>query len=189
MPSQETNHTRASSGAYSLSLRPVPADPTTKLATEDHFLERLEAEVERALRYPQQFSILLLAPDRDDLTADDLLPLARLLRNNVRSIDLVARLRGSRFGLLLPHTGREATVLADRIVRTVCCQLTVREQQVTISSGVAAFPANGRSSADLFCAAEEALEEAQEQGGNRYIRSQPSSRGNGRFPASAHQGG
>jgi diguanylate cyclase (GGDEF)-like protein len=176
----EAAPTRPASGAYSLSLRPAPADPTTKLATEAHFLERLEAEVERACRYPQQFSILLLAADRHDLPADDVISLAKLLRGNVRSIDLVASLRGSRFGLLLPHTGREAGVLAERIVRTVASRVAVEDAPLTISTGIACFPNNGRSCEELLFAAEEALDEASRQGGNRFVRSQAAPRTNGR---------
>lgn len=182
-----SEHTRAASGAYSLSLRPAPADPTTKLPTEQYFLERLNQEVERARRYPQQFSILLLAADQGDLAGAELGALARLLRANVRSIDLVARLRGTRFGLLLPHTGREAAVLAERILKTISARLAAADQPVTVSIGIGAFPANGQSPEELLSAAEEALQEAYREGGNRYLRSQPAARGNGPAPAPARQ--
>jgi len=181
----EGEQTRAASGAYSLSLRPAPADPTTKLATEGHFMERLQAEVERARRYPQQFSVLLLAPDHSDLGEENLVALAKLLRGNVRSIDLVASLRGERFGLLLPHTGREAGVLADRIVRTVCARLVAEERPLMVSMGIACFPTNGRSCEDLLFAAGEALEDALRQGGNCIVRSQAAPKANGRAPAPA----
>jgi diguanylate cyclase (GGDEF)-like protein len=182
---EASEQTRAASGAYSLSLRPAPADPTTKLAAESHFMERLDAEAERARRYPQQFSVVLVAPDCSDLDGDCLVALAKLLRGNVRSIDLVASLRGSRFGLLLPHTGREAGVLAERIVRTAAARLTVGDQPLTVSTGVASFPANGRSSEELLFAAGEALQEALRQGGNRFVRSQIAPKANGRAPAPA----
>jgi len=177
-------HTRAASGAYSLSLRPTVTDPATKLATEGYFLERIQQEVERARRYPQQFAILLLSPDREELSPDDCAALARLVRGNVRSIDLVARLRGMRFGLLLPHTGREAGVLAERIIRTIATRLAEGDQSLTASIGIAAFPTNGRSSEDLLFFAEEALAAARGQGGNCYVRAQSPEK-NGRAPATA----
>jgi diguanylate cyclase (GGDEF)-like protein len=152
---------------------------------ESHFLERLEAEAERARRYPQQFSVVLVAPDRADLDSDHLISLAKLLRSNVRSIDLVASLRGSRFGLLLPHTGRESGVLAERIVRTAAARLAVGDEPLTVSTGVASFPTNGRSSEELLFAAGEALQEASRQGGNRFVRSQLPPKANGRAPAPA----
>lgn len=165
----------APSVTYSLSARPAPSDPTTKLATEAYFLDRLSQEVERARRYPQQFSVLVLAPDAD-LSDEARLSLARLLRANVRSIDLVASLREGQFGLLLPHTGREAAVLADRIVRTVPSRLKAEAGPCTVSIGVAVFPTEGRSAEALLSAAEEALGEARNQGGDRYLRLQAAAR-------------
>lgn len=157
--------------AYSLSSRPTPADPNTKLATQSHFLDRLCQEVARAQRYPQQFSLLLIMADAG-LRDDARLALATLLRTNVRAIDLVASLPGSRFALLLPHTGREATVLADRIVRTAASRLTAGDGPCTVSIGVAVFPTDGGSVEELLSAAEESMREAHRQGGERYLRLQ-----------------
>lgn len=183
--SEEEELPREPMGAYSLSLRPSPSDPLTNLATESHFVERIAQETERASRYPQQFSILLLEPD-DSGPHDELLPaLSRLLRSNVRSIDLLARLTGARFGLLLPHTGREACVLAERIVRTVHSRLEGPDGSLTISTGVAVYPTNGRNTVELTSAAEEALSEAQRQGGNCYVRANRVARGKGQ-PQTAH---
>jgi RNA polymerase sigma-B factor len=166
--------TRAPSGAYSISLRPAPTDTATKLATQAHFLERIDQEATRALRYPQQFSILLVEPDQEDISQEELQSLAVLLRTNVRCIDLVARLPGARFGILLPHTGREASVLAERIVRTVAARLQGRDRPITASTGVAVFPTNGRSPEQLVSAADGALAAARRQGGNCSLRAQSS---------------
>lgn len=162
----------AEPSAYSLSMRPRPADSLTKVATEAHLLERIEQEVTRASRYPQQFSVALVEPDSPETEGEQLVDLARLLRTNVRSIDLVARVRGSRFGLLLPHTGREAAVLADRICRTIAARLGDGGRELTASAGFAVFPTNGRTTEALIGAAEEALEAAQQQGGNCAVRAE-----------------
>ena len=164
------------SATYSLSSCPAPADPATKLAPESYFLERLGQEVERARRYPQQFSVLLLEADAE-LTDDELFVLARLLRTNVRTIDLAARLPGTRFGLLLPHTGREAAVLADRLVRAVSSRLKRGEGPCTVSLGLSVFPTDGRSVEGLLSAAQESLGEARRQGGDRYLRLQAAPKG------------
>ncbi len=162
--------------AYSISFRPAPTDRVTKLATADYFRERLDQELARAQRYPQQFSLLLIAPDQK-LPDDTLAALARLLQTNIRSIDLAARLTGSLFGMLLPHTGREAGILAERLVRTVAARMkTARTQEgeetagVTVTIGFAVYPTNGRSVEAMWRSAEQALEEAQGEGGNRYLR-------------------
>ncbi len=158
-----------------LEAPPLPGavDPTTRMATEGYFLERLSQEVERARRYPQQFSVLLVEPDAGAGGDDTRTALARFLRTNVRNIDLVAFLRGQQFGLLLPHTGREATVLAERIVRNVAGRLPAGESGSTVSIGVSVFPTNGRTTEGLLSAAEEALGEARREGGNRFSRLQP----------------
>jgi len=170
--SRRADDTRVPAGAYSLSMRPTSVDGTTKLPTQHHFLERIDQEVSRATRYPQQFSVMVVEPDGRDLAEDAPATLARLLRSNVRSIDLVARLSGDRFGLLLPHTGREAGVLADRIVRMVAARLQGPGGPLTVSGGYAVFPTNGRTTESLMAAVQSALSEAQQEGGNRCLRAQ-----------------
>ena len=157
---------------YSLSARPAPADPLTKLATEEHFVNRVAREVSRARRYPQQFAVLLLEPDAEDLRDADHVALAHLLRNTVRSVDLVARLRGLRFGLLLAHTGRESSVLAERLLRTVAGRLKISDKPLTISIGLAVFPTDGRDTVAMLAAAEQALVEARHAGGDQHVRLQ-----------------
>lgn len=154
----------------------APVDPVTKVTSEEHFLERLGQELERARRYPQQFAVVLLESDRPGLTDDDHVALARLLRTNVRSIDLVAGLRAYQFGLLLPHTGREAAVLADRLVKTTASRLTIEDGPHTISIGFGVYPTDGRSAEGLLSAAEEALAEARRQGGNCFVRARGAER-------------
>ncbi len=162
---------------YSLSLRPAPTDGVTNLPAEHQFLDRLAQEVARATRYPQQFSLILTEPDNGAPGEQEMLSLARLLRTNVRSIDLVARLSHARFALLLPHTGREAGVLAERIVRTVAARLNGPDQGLTVSAGYAVFPTNGRTMEDLISAVEDALAEARQGGGNRSIRAEKPAQG------------
>jgi len=199
MAASASDGTPSEGDAYSISFRPAPTDPLTKLATHAYFLDRLTQELARARRYPQQFSLLLIAPDQK-LPDPDLSALARLLHTSVRSIDLVARLTGDRFGLLLPHTGREASVLADRLVHTVASRLKrgagsqpatdaageVEPSQlpITVAIGFAVYPTNGRSPEAIWESAEEALREAHQQGGNRYLRG-AAAVNNGPAPATA----
>jgi RNA polymerase sigma-B factor len=157
---------------YSLSLRSAPTDGVTNLPTGHQFLDRVAQEVARATRYPQQFSLILTEPDNGDPGEQEMLSLARLLRTNVRSIDLVARLSHARFALLLPHTGREAGVLAERIVRTVAARLNGPAQELTVSAGYAVFPTDGRTMEDLVSAVEDALAAARQEGGDRSIRAE-----------------
>jgi RNA polymerase sigma-B factor len=164
---------------YSLSARTSPTDPVTKVADEGYLIDRIEQEVMRASRYPQQFAVVLVEPDWEEVDRDALVELSRLLRSNCRSIDLVARLGRYRFGLLLPHTGREASVLSERICRTAAAKLAISGRPLTASSGFAVFPTNGRTTEDLLAAAAGALLEAKEQGGGRSLRAEPIAPGGG----------
>jgi RNA polymerase sigma-B factor len=170
---QTEQDARERADGYSISMRPAPADPATHLATGAQLVERVEQEVQRASRYPQQFALLLVEPDQDELDDGQLVSLAQLLRTNIRSIDLAARMTARRFGLLLPHTGRESSVLAERIVRTVDARLGGAEARLTVGVGLAVFPANGRTGDELLSSAELALAGARAQGGNRHVRAQP----------------
>jgi diguanylate cyclase (GGDEF)-like protein len=158
--------------AYSISMRPAPTDPVTKVATDGCLVERADQEVMRASRYPQQFSVVLVEPDIGKLDAEALVELAKLLRANCRSIDLVARMGRTRFGLLLPHTGREASVLSERVCRMVASRLSCGHGPLTVSVGFAVFPTNGRTTEELLTMAEEALGEARRQGGNCSLRAE-----------------
>jgi len=177
LESEREEETRGPGEAYSLSLRPAPTDAATKLPTQHQFLDRVAQEVTRATRYPQQFSVILVEPDGESMEENEVAALARLLRANVRSIDLVARLSGPCIGLLLPHTGREAGVLAERIVRTVASRLNGPECSLTVSTGYAVFPADGRTTEDLLSAAEHAVADARQQGGNCSVRAEGPGRG------------
>jgi RNA polymerase sigma-B factor len=191
---------RSLSGAYSLSARPAPSDPLTKLATRDYLLDRLGQEVERARRYPQQFSLLLVAPDQE-LTEEQFVALARVLRTNVRSIDVVARMGEYHsqasapprpcLCLLLPHTGRETAVLAQRLVAAVSARAPLggpstpeepaegegATASASVSIGYAVYPTDGRTSERLLSATAQALSEAQREGGARVVRAQPAANG------------
>ncbi len=191
---QDPSPSRLPASGYSLSARPSPLDPTTSVAPESVLLDRLAQEVARASRYPQQFSLLLLQPDRPavppptrEAESSMVADIARLLRANCRSIDLVARLTGHgrmaqparegavpTFALLLPHTGREASVLADRICRTVAARFSGNIQssseKLTVSVGFAVFPTDGHTADDLLSSAHEALLQASREGGNRSLR-------------------
>src|SRR5208282_237168 len=78
------------------------------------------------------------------------------LRSGSRSIDMPARFGGDEFALILPESGeQEATQAAMRI-----CERLARDGQeppITVSVGVAVYPAHGTSIEKLLGAADRAL--------------------------------
>lgn len=89
------------------------------------------------------------------LMGDEALKLiARLIRQNIRSTDLVARWGGEEFVVLLPGTDiDQAARIAERI-RTVIQQSPIRDRELeanmTISLGVAGYPGTASSPSDLL---------------------------------------
>lgn len=93
------------------------------------------------------------------------------IRRQVRDADTVARLGGDEFVVVQAIGGeQEATRLADRLVRAFTVPLTVSGQQVflTVSVGVALYPADGMSVDDLLRAVNTALHQAKAGGRGRF---------------------
>jgi diguanylate cyclase (GGDEF)-like protein len=85
-----------------------------------------------------------------------------------RRIDQAARIGGEEFALLTPGTGtREALLIADRLRVAVAALDVLPAQGVTVSAGLAAWPADGHDGDALRRAADEALYRAKAAGKNR----------------------
>lgn len=105
---------------------PARARPSPELRTLPGRLDwyaALARESVRAARYGRPAAVLIveLIPDRPGQDIDPWLrtlagPIARALRQDSRETDLVARVSGARFQMLLPETDRDgAARLADRV--------------------------------------------------------------------------
>jgi len=98
---------------------------------------------------------------------------AALLRGSFRASDVVARYGGEEFLIVLPETERDAAL--DRLRRfhrdfatsPVPLPGTAGEVEPTLSLGVAAYPQDGRTAADLLARADERLYAAKQAGRNR----------------------
>ncbi len=118
-------------------------DGLTGCAVHRVFWERFEEEVHRSLRHSHALSFLLIDVDEfksvndtyGHLVGDHVLAgVGAALRAQVRTFDLVGRLGGDEFGVLMPDTEPGAAVaLAQRIRRDALGGLEV---PVTLSIGV-----------------------------------------------------
>lgn len=157
-------------------------DPLTQLFNRRAFLERLTVELDRARRYGHTLSLLVVDVDHfkqindtaGHLAGDRVLgDIGGMLQRAVRAVDLVARYGGEEFVVLLPETPLEGAVLfAERLRELLERQMFVGRGdevvQLTVSVGVATFPATHVHSADdLFARADEALYRAKQQGRNK----------------------
>ena len=101
-------------------------DNLTRLYNRRYFDSRLEEELSRASRYESPLSVLFIELQGYDqigrafgtLRAEETLrQAADIIRSTVRKADIVTRFDACTFGLVLPHTGVQAEVVAARLVR------------------------------------------------------------------------
>ncbi|MBI5561022.1 MAG: diguanylate cyclase [Deltaproteobacteria bacterium] len=159
-------------------------DPLTSLYNHNFFYTRLEEEVERAMRYSTHLSLIMM--DVDDFkrindtyghrTGDRVLKeVAALIQKSVRKVDMVARYGGEEFAVVMPQTPLDgASEEAERIRRLISGHSYgdvenggLRDEEITVSLGVAAYPHKKIESAgDLVNQADRALYEAKNSGKN-----------------------
>lgn len=159
-------------------------DALTGVANRAHFDRRIHAEFERARRYKRPLSVALIDVDRfkqfNDVhghpTGDTVLvTVAAILNRQVRHSDVLARYGGEEFAFLLVETGLEgAHHKIDLIRRTVAATVLDlpddREpSHLTISAGIATFPADGNSVDLLIAVADDRLLLAKRSGRDRVV--------------------
>jgi two-component system cell cycle response regulator len=157
-------------------------DALTRLMNRRALLDRLSAELDRARRFKQLLSLLMVDLDHfkmvndeyGHLIGDDILrQMGSLLAGAVRTIDVVARYGGEEFVVILPETAIEgAAVFGERLKERVSeHRFEVggeRSLHLTCSVGVATFPSpRVASTEDLFARADEALYRAKSGGRNQ----------------------
>ncbi len=157
-------------------------DALTGLPNRAFFYERLSQEIARLRRASGgTLALMFLDLDRFKLVNDtlgheigDLLlqETARRLKESVREYDVVARLAGDEFTIILPEIGvvREATEVASRIIESVAepYQFGGNELLITTSVGICFYPADGHDPATLVKNADAAMYRAKAGGKNRY---------------------
>ena len=152
-------------------------DTLTGLYNADAFADLLETEIERARRSGNRLAVVLAELDSVQVGPRPAPAHARLLagvgaafRESPRQIDVAARIEGGRFAVVLPYTDEHGgQIMAERLRRT----LASADGGPRASIGIASFPRHGAGSDPVMRAAEEALGEARDAGGDRVIVYQP----------------
>ncbi len=159
-------------------------DGLTGLYNYRYFKEQLIHEVDRAARHNESFSLIMLDIDHfkhyndthGHLAGDKVLKeLARLLRDNVRKIDVAARYGGEEFALILVQTPHQASGVVARKLQTLVQEFPFAygEQQpegrLTISMGVSTYPEDGATAEQLIAVADRRLYRAKAEGRNRVV--------------------
>jgi diguanylate cyclase (GGDEF)-like protein len=157
-------------------------DRLTELYNHGYLHQRLDQELERAARFRRRVSVIML--DIDDFKRFNdrfghpkgdtvLTSLSRVVRENLREIDVAARYGGEEFVLVLPETDvAGALAVAERIRKEMASlPIDVGEGLApvfqTVSLGVATYPTHGMSAARLIEAADKAMYQAKRLGKNQ----------------------
>ncbi len=168
-------------------------DGLTQVFVRRHFFERFQEELKRALRHRFPLTVLMVDVDHfksyndkfGHLVGDKTLrEVAKIIRENVRRVDVIGRYGGEEFVVAAPEISRSQGIdLAERIRSAVArkkFQLYDEEAHVTVSIGVSTFPENVSENSKtelsdylnlLIDKADEAMYKAKEEGRNRVVAS------------------
>ena len=170
--------------AKSLSI----TDELTLFFNRTHFKSLLENELNRAVRYNRELSCIIINIDSfkninnkyghqfgDDILRDT----SEVLRDNLRTIDIVARYDGNKFICLLPETENELVLIISKRLQAIVGREpfyydysddTFREEiHITISIGVTSYipcPDDEIDANRIIYMAEKALHLAKKSGEN-----------------------
>jgi diguanylate cyclase (GGDEF)-like protein len=174
----------------------VVTDGLTGVYNGHYFLPRLREEFLRSKRYNNQLSIVLIEVDHFEKINKEygrqageyiLMKVVNVILNNTRNSDVIFRVEGNRFGIILPNTDETGAYQeAERIREAIDDTKVINKEffdlsiaphkrkqgikNVTASVGVSSL-VNGVEKVDAFLeAAEKALKKAREEGRNLTIK-------------------
>jgi diguanylate cyclase (GGDEF)-like protein len=154
-------------------------DSLTGLYNHRYFHDRLRAELTRASRSRDAVAVLML--DIDDFkrvndvhghgSGDQVLTdLAELLRTTLRGSDVVCRLGGEEFGVIMPSgDAGDALTLARRLTDALVDVDFGAAGKITISAGISQGPEHAMNPRELVACAEAAMMTAKARGKNQIV--------------------
>ncbi|WP_424361125.1 putative bifunctional diguanylate cyclase/phosphodiesterase [Methylocystis parvus] len=157
-------------------------DPLTGVLNRAQLSEHVNRFLVQAERTRKPFAVLLVALENlfslnrtygYDAGDEVIAGLARRLRDNVRTCDVVARHAGNKFALVLENCDTEQTLsVANRLldfVKSRPFETSAGAIPATIRIGGVIGPREGRQPRVLFQHAEEALDVARQGAGKRFV--------------------
>ena len=153
-------------------------DPLTHVASRSHFLEMAQLEFERCRRYGHAVSLWMLDVDHFKNVNDTfghaggdiaLQSLAQTSRQTLRDWDILGRMGGEEFAVLLPETqSDQALLVAERLRSAVAATHVALDDEksvdLTVSIGIATARPDDVDVDALIKRADEALFEAKRSG-------------------------
>jgi diguanylate cyclase (GGDEF)-like protein len=159
-------------------------DSLTRLSNQRYFHKRLEEEINRCQRYDRQLALIFF--DLDDLkhvndtyghlAGDSILrQLGEILRQSIRSIDIVARYGGDEFCVIMPEADEDTCIQFMKRLKAEVNRAQFTADGVpdhincTVSLGGAVFPDHADEAKKLIHLADMALLRAKEAGRDRCL--------------------
>ncbi|MEW6594321.1 MAG: sensor domain-containing diguanylate cyclase [Thermodesulfobacteriota bacterium] len=162
--------------------RMATVDGLTGLANHRTFQHGFEVMLERAQRRKSPLCLILCDIDHFKQLNDNhghpfgdqvLRRVGELLQRTVRTVDLAARYGGEEFAVVLEDSDHKGGLRMAERIRQAVELLTLHHQRepvrVTLSLGLAVYPADGEEKATLINRADQALYRAKQQGRNRAV--------------------
>ncbi len=161
--------------------RQAATDPLTGVANRRYFLSRFQREIDRHKRYATDIALLIMDIDHFKVINDRhghaigdaaLKAISLTSLSSLRKVDLLGRIGGEEFGVLLPKTRIEtAVIVAERLRHAIAaCPVRIGSNEsvyVTASIGVAAIRPTDDEPEPIMVRADSALYRAKEAGRNR----------------------
>ncbi|MBN2017007.1 MAG: GGDEF domain-containing protein [Candidatus Cloacimonetes bacterium] len=160
-------------------------DPLMEINNRRHFDMRLIEEISRAHRYNSPLALFMVDVDHfkkindtfgHDIGDDVLVELGRLIQDQVRRNDIVARYGGEEITIIAPETTIEvARTLGERLRSTIEDTVLVKKTnshpaiKATVSIGISGLTKNIVSMKDFIQKADVALYEAKSNGRNKVV--------------------
>ena len=124
-------------------------DELTQCANRRYFNNKIKKQIDLYERYKQEFSMIMFDIDNfkhvNDIyghsVGDHVLKtMAADVQKQIRTSDVLCRIGGEEFAVILPETNRESAMfVAEKIRAYIAKQLYIEKEQVTISLGVDSY--------------------------------------------------
>ena len=170
--------------AFERTERQSLTDSLTSLPNRRYFHDILEREMVRSQRNQRPVSLINVDLDHFKAVNDEyghskgdeiLKAFGRILKEQVRSVDLPVRYGGEEFLVLLPDTDKEGAVMVAEKIRRAADRLSIPRlgsipgRKVTVSVGVATHPVDALASEELVKCSDQAMYLAKNLGRNQVI--------------------
>jgi len=161
-------------------LELATTDELTGIANRRYFMERLNSEFDRAKRYESRYSLLMIDIDYFKSINDDyghkagdkvLQSAAAVMKKSLRTSDVIGRVGGEEFSVILPETEIKAAIfIAERLRKKVEETVVIHKNEeifITVSIGVSQSKNGDQSVDDIYVRSDSAMYNAKKNGRNR----------------------